>query len=139
MAGFLTPLELEYLDGHLWKVTSPFEYCIGSADSTIKVVIPTGFFTDFASVPRVLWSLFPPTGVYGKAAVVHDWLYQTPSLTDYDFKDPAESWDITRKECDDILKEAMEVLTVGLWTCRMVYSGVRMGGWKPWNEYRSKG
>lgn len=38
------------------------------------VVVPAGFVTDGASVPRPLWPLFPPTGRYFAAAVVHDWL-----------------------------------------------------------------
>ena len=136
MAGFLTPLRLEYLDGHLWKVIEPFEYCVGSEFSTVKVVIPTGFFTDFASVPRVLWSLLPPTGPYGKAAVVHDWLYQNPELLDY--SEPCDPMPLSRSDCDTVFFEAMGVLSVGNWTRGAVYSGVRVGGWHPWNSYRSR-
>lgn len=141
MAGFLTPLELEYIDGHIWELTAPFEYCVGSKDSNVKVIIPKGFITDFASVPKILWNLLPPTGSYGKAAVVHDYLYQHPWVTIYDV--PAQpTWFRTelkiRKECDEILNEAMQVLNVGKWTRRMVYTGVRVGGWKPWNSYREK-
>lgn len=36
--------------------------------------VPDGFVTDGASVPRALWWLFPPTGRYFLAAVVHDYL-----------------------------------------------------------------
>jgi hypothetical protein len=39
------------------------------------ITIPAGFVTDFASIPRFLWSIYPPTGRYQEAAVVHDWLY----------------------------------------------------------------
>ena len=38
-------------------------------------VIPAGFVTDFASVPRLLWPLIPSMGAYWYAALVHDWLY----------------------------------------------------------------
>lgn len=136
MAGFLTPLELEYIDGHLWEVTAPFEYCVGSETSETKVVVPKGFITDFASVPKVLWNMLPPTGSYGKAAVVHDFLYQHPWVN---IPGPVTTKILDRKSCDDIFNEAMGVLNVGTWTRRLVYSGVRVGGWKPWNEYRAKG
>ena len=45
------------------------------------VRVPKGFHTDFASTPRILQSLFPPTGAWTKAAVVHDWL--CVALNDY--------------------------------------------------------
>lgn len=37
--------------------------------------VPSGYVTDFASVPPLLWSFFPPIGKYNRAAVVHDFLY----------------------------------------------------------------
>src|SRR3954470_12268074 len=37
-------------------------------------VVPTGFVTDFATVPRFLHWLVSPYGAYTRAAVLHDWL-----------------------------------------------------------------
>lgn len=37
-------------------------------------VVAVGFLTDLASVPKLLWWLYPPFGRYTKAAVVHDML-----------------------------------------------------------------
>lgn len=135
MAGFLTPLELEYIDGHLWEIKAPFEYRVGHEFSETMVVIPDGFITDFASVPRFLWPLLPPTGPYGKAAVVHDWLYQFPQLM---IPEQPKTRVINRAEADSILNEAMEVLEVGKMIRWSIYSGVRVGGWKPWDWYREK-
>ena len=39
------------------------------------IVVPSGFRTDFASVPRFLWAVFPPTGYYQRAASLHDFCY----------------------------------------------------------------
>ncbi|WP_051560463.1 DUF1353 domain-containing protein [Marinobacterium jannaschii] len=36
--------------------------------------IPAGFETDGATVPRLLWSLFPPVDRYLSAAILHDYL-----------------------------------------------------------------
>lgn len=85
--------------------------------------VPACFKTDLASIPRPLWAVLPPVGKYDAAAVVHDYLYQTNGLT--------------RAAADSILLEAMGVLGVGRLTRWLIYSGVRLGGWKPWNAYRA--
>jgi hypothetical protein len=50
------------------------------------VVVPKGFVSDLASVPSFLWGIYPPTGRYAYAAIVHDYLYwmQTSSKADAD-------------------------------------------------------
>lgn len=40
----------------------------------MKIVVPRGFETDFATIPRFVWWLLPPTGPWRGAAVIHDWL-----------------------------------------------------------------
>lgn len=123
MSSFTTELVIKPLDdGERWELVQPFRYRIGGMDSQNIITVPAGSITDFASVPRVLWPIFPPWGKYGKAAVLHDNLYNTGIFT--------------RKESDDIFLEAMEVLGVNWFTRRIIYSGVRVGGWKPWGEYR---
>ncbi len=55
-----------------------------------NIVVPEGFKTDLASIPRILWSVFPPQySKYVYPAIVHDFMYET-GLTK------------TRKEADDI-------------------------------------
>lgn len=112
---FLDPLVLEYIDGHNWKLVQPFDYQtdVFSVNSPIK--IPAGFVTDFASVPKVLWNVMPPTGQYGKAAVVHDYLYRTPHKA-------------TKAEADSVFLEAMTALGVGWWTRQTMYRGVQWFG-----------
>lgn len=116
MSRFLNKLELEYIDGHNWRVTRNFAYESSSLKRTITV--PAGFVTDFASIPRFLWSILPPTGGYGEAACIHDECYRTPHLG------------ITRAQADKVLLEAMEVLGVGRMTRWTIYAGVRVGGAK---------
>lgn len=138
-AAFLNALITEDLDGHLWKVEQEFDYRLGSPDGLEYVRVPAGFVTDFASIPRPLWALMPPHGLYDKAAVVHDWLYgrrricgETPtnavSYVRY----------VERAEADRILLEAMTVLGVGWMTKTLIYRGVRAGGWWAWSDDRKK-
>ena len=151
MANFLSPLELEYLDGRFWKVTAPFSYAVGAPDGSTVVHVPVGFRTDFASIPRFLWSLIPPTGFYGKAAVIHDQLYSCGKIGDMI---------IDQKYADDVLNEGMCVLAAAwilehgrtqpgypqhphgelrtLMTREVIYTGVRIGGWPTWRSYRKK-
>lgn len=44
-------------------------------------LVPAGFETDFASIPRIFWNILPPIGSYAQAAVVHDYLYQTRKIS----------------------------------------------------------
>jgi hypothetical protein len=123
MSGFTTPLRVEYIDGRTWRVLEPFSYEIAAGGS---ITIGAGFETDFASVPRGLWNLFPPTGEYSKAAVIHDCLYRTHAVN---------GQPISRKCADDIFSEAMEVLHVGRLRRWLVYSAVRIGGARAWAKH----
>jgi hypothetical protein len=40
-----------------------------------SVTAPMGLVTDFASVPKLFWSLIGPIGTHSKAAIVHDFMY----------------------------------------------------------------
>lgn len=111
---FLDPLVLEYIDGRNWKVVTEFDYHTDIGSLGI-VHVPAGFLTDFASVPRVLWRVLPPTGKYGKAAVVHDYLYRTRGIA-------------TKAQADSIFLEAMTALGVDAVTRHIMYEGVHIFG-----------
>lgn len=109
--SFHTPLVLEYLDGKNYRLVYSFQY-----DSSVGTfTVPADFVTDFASIPKFLWNVLPPTGHYGKAAVVHDYLYRT--------KDAA-----SKEIADAIFLEAMAALGVGFWTRYTMYLAVRLFG-----------
>jgi len=42
---------------------------------TPEVIVPKGLITDGGTIPRILWSLFPPYYRYFPACIVHDYLY----------------------------------------------------------------
>jgi hypothetical protein len=88
------------------------------------IEVPAGFKTDYASVPRILWSILPPTGKYTKASVIHDYLYR--------------SHRVSREEADAIFLEAMEDLGVNPIIKYAMWLGVRIGGWFPWRKYGPK-
>jgi hypothetical protein len=102
------------------------------------VVIPVGFVTDFASIPKILWNILPPVGTYGKAAVVHDYLYRKGevSLECLICEDGHPVRMVTRKEADFRFREAMQVLGTDFLVRWIIWAGVRMGGWWAFREDR---
>jgi hypothetical protein len=122
-ALFLThenPLVVCPVDAHIWILHTPFEFVCQRHGDEYRVTVPANFVTDFASIPRILWPIAPRWGVYGWAAVIHDFLY----------------WDqgITRREADDIFLSAMNKSEVPLWQRETIYRAVRWCGCKAWKH-----
>lgn len=84
----------------------------------MKIEVPVGFVTDYASVPRVFWAILPPSGKYTKAAVLHDWLYVMKP--------------VARSEADGYLREAMTDCGVDFVEREVIYRQVRWWGWVSW-------
>ena len=99
--------ESKILGRNLWRVMKGFKYYVHNETSGQWVDVPRGYLMDGASVPQFLWSVIPPWGSYGAATIVHDILCEYLQLTVEGV--PCK---ITRKQADDILLEAMEVLGV---------------------------
>ncbi len=103
-------LELRYIDGRQWELLWGYDY----RGARWRGRVPRFFITDFASVPKILWNLLPPTGPYGPAAVVHDYLYRTAA--------------VPRCDADWTFLEAMTSLNVPPLTRRVMYWAVRLFG-----------
>jgi len=121
MSSFTRPLIVSPLpDGKRWVLREEFSYDIGEKGSDNTIIVPRGFVTDFASIPRSFWTIYPKWGKYGNAAVVHDYLYWKQIFS--------------RKESDIIFLEGMKVLEVIERDRKIIYNVVRLfGGWA-WKE-----
>lgn len=122
MTSFTKPLIVEVLEnGRYYRVNEAFVY-FRTDNTQILIEIPKGFVTDFASVPRIFWSILPPFGTYSKACVLHDYLCtlnKTNSVDNNGIK-------YTRKECDLIFLEAMEAVQVKKIVRYTLYYAVRL-------------
>jgi hypothetical protein len=67
-----------FADGENWFLVEDLHYEI--RDTGKIVIVPKGFVTDFASIPRPFWSIVPTWGKYGPPAVVHDYPLLGPAL-----------------------------------------------------------
>ena len=107
------------LGKHYWIVKKEFKVEI-DGDPNKFVIIPKGFLTDGASVPRLFWSLLPPWGSYGQAVVLHDYLVESLS-----YDDNGSKITIERKHADRIFNNAMQELGVNDLTRKVMYNAVR--------------
>ena len=129
VSSFREPLILKFLDTNeskRFEVASPFTYYIDKLGGNLKVSIPIGFRTDFASVPRLFWRVIPPIGLYGKAAVVHDYLCENKHAWQIDNQGNSACYMVSRKEADKIFRDAMQVLGVGKIKRNIMFLGVRL-------------
>lgn len=72
-------LKVEEFSFNTFKLLDDLTFVIGNH----TVIVPKGFITDFASVPKKLWGLVGPYGRHTKAAVLHDWLYSSQSKENF--------------------------------------------------------
>ena len=128
---FNDTLRIEYLSEFsrekrkdYWKVLESFIFYSDESGLGFRIWIkvPTGFITDGASVPKPFWSLFPPLGNYGQAAILHDYLRDV-GLAYHDGEEwignKYKEFTVSVKESDYIFLEAMKVLGVG-WIKRTI-------------------
>ena len=99
-----------------WVLTAPLKYQ-GNREA---FTVPMGFGTDFASVPRAFWSVFPPYGKHTKSAVLHDWLYVTQP--------------VSRKDADGLFRRTMREAGVSRWRRYTMWAAVRAAGWVYWRR-----
>lgn len=103
-----------------WVVNKQFTCVLDSAKMQY-VIIPKGFLTDGASVPRIFWTFFPRWGKYGQAACVHDFLCEYLIISDN-----GKIRSITREECDKYFLKLMIEMDVGKTKRLFMYWGVSM-------------
>ncbi|MEO8577012.1 MAG: DUF1353 domain-containing protein [Gemmatimonadales bacterium] len=116
------PFVRAFADGADWMLQSPLIHEIRK-NSPYVVIVPRGFVTDFASIPKplqILRGLLPTTDRYGTAALVHDYLYWRQ--------------DCTREQSDNIMAMAMMESGVPLLERRIIHEGVRQFGQSAWDE-----
>ena len=120
MSKFLTPLIVEKVEGSDddWKLVDLFQY---QSDIGGLITVEIGMITDFASVPQFAWILFPKSGKYDGAALIHDHCYQKQIYP--------------RAKADSIFLEAMQVLEVPWWKRHIIYRSVRIFGGLYWEKH----
>lgn len=147
MGRFLTELRVERLpnkDGKKqWRLLSPLIY---ESVTVGIIIVPTGFVTDFASIPRwpIIYWIFG--GTSDEESALHDFLYQAPHATGCGVTVDRSTADKVlrgaRYSCDRINLDEYESVTLtsvlnnmwaylGAWC---FWAGVRVGGSSHWDD-----
>lgn len=102
----------DHQDNGKYIVLEPLVYDSIAAGQTI--IVPPGFQTDLASVPRLPLVYWLTGATSTEAAVVHDYLYSTGI--------------VPRDVADEVLSEASRVTAVPAWRRGLMWSAVRLFG-----------
>lgn len=101
--------------GDHWTLTHDFPFLVDDHE----FLIPAGFWTNFASVPRSFWSIISPYDL-GVGCIPHDFGYYTHSANkDY--------WDLVFLAC-------MEKDGIKLWKRQAAYYAVKYFGQSAWDN-----
>jgi hypothetical protein len=122
MAQFLTELITHLLDDDtIWEIDEPLVY--KSDYLSVNIIVPSGFQTDFASVPRLPIIYF----LYGDRAhresVIHDYLYRTDSVPT-----------VSKSLADNIFFEAMKARDKAWFVRYPMKWGVCLGGFTAYHK-----
>ncbi len=130
MSKFLSALRVEQIsdtanDGRgEWILIAPLLY---KSDLTNDVyIVPSGFRTDFASVPRLPIAFLLCGDTASKPAALHDALYTADART-------GKHMVLDRLTADLILKESALSEGVPTWRAWALFLGVRLGGDSHWD------
>ena len=110
-----------FAEGNYWYLREDLRWHSAAGED---YVVPKGFVTDFASIPRPFWWLLPKWARYGNAAVVHDFNYWMQNCD--------------RKTADRAMAEGMRDLGVGRMTRGTMYFFLRIFGGLAWRNNRKR-
>lgn len=105
------------------------EDCVFKLESgQVLFIIPRGYPTDFASVPRIAWSIFPPHGLMANASILHDYMYDNRINEDKLGADQA------RVFADKLFLAHCLNDGVPMWQAAFVYGIIRLFGKSWWTK-----
>lgn len=91
----------------------------------LKLTLPVGWVSDLASIPKVLRNVLDVDGMSRCPALLHDGLYNCQQTS--------------RAFADAQLRRALELYGESSFTAGVYWAGVRVGGWKPWDDRMARG
>ena len=106
--------------GNVFTVLYPYRVNYGGK----SFLIPRGFESDGASVPRLFWRVvFPNSDTHATTAgICHDYIYRLQP----------EGW--TRREADRMFLAMLVEHGANRWAANRAYEAVRLFGWMAWQE-----
>ena len=100
---------------------------VRDTNKTETITVPTGFITDLASTPRLLWAFIAPFDV-ARAAIVHDLLYK--AIRKY-------RWTKGTIEEDKKLIKKAKVVADKVFHLAMKDADPKVSGWKIYSAWKA--
>lgn len=123
----LTPEEVREQSGdgsQLYRLREPFA-CVSEVFGRIEV--PTHFLSNFASIPSAaLWYIDDDAPEILFGSLVHDYLYACQGYL--------PDMILTRRQADELLRDAMLACGATRTQAAVVFSAVRLCGGKHWKD-----
>lgn len=119
LVEFLSNFQVEKLNG-TWAMVVPL---VVKLNKVKTVVVPTGFETDFASVPRLPLAYLLAGDTAHRSAVLHDYLYATQ---------------VGKKYADKIFLAAMKAEGISSWRRYLMYGAVKFFGSAAYTSHGNK-
>lgn len=95
---------------------------LGKEIVNVKIVVPKGFKTNGADIPRLFWMFWPPyKSEYFTAVIVHDFMCNTAS--EYLTQRQYDSAGIMYKKADVVFRVLLKKLNVSRLTVSLFYTG----------------
>jgi hypothetical protein len=107
-----------YASKKYWKILKDIDITL-SDGSTIS--IPSGFYYDMSSAPRLLWGIFSPFNDGLLGYLIHDYLYAT-----------RHTGRMTRKQADKEMLFWTNLTNSNKFDNYLRYVAVRLFGWTYW-------
>jgi hypothetical protein len=109
----LSNIQVEHIKPEKWRDPVLWKLLVEYKSANGNVTVPEGFITDGASVPRILTPIFPRTGRYFGAAIVHDYIIVEE-----------DNWKKANKEFD----EELRALDIEWWRRFLILNSVKIYG-----------
>lgn len=127
MSAFITSTDVRVLRGQFREGRQLFQLLnqVAYQSDLLRgiVLVPAGYITDFASVPKLPMTWLLAGGTAYEAAVVHDWLYTTHAF---------EGKPIERSKADAVFREAIKASEDTKAPAWLMWLAVRAGGGGAW-------
>ena len=113
-----------------WRLAEP-AWCCDVVDGS-KYVIPAGFVSNLASMPRLLYVIEPPHGRSAIPSVKHDYRYiMLVGVEKYGYRQ-------ARLHADRQYYLDLQAAGMKKYRAYLFYVGVRLGGWWPWRRHTQR-
>ena len=128
--GFWGGIKIWLFVTRKWVIVKDYHYIINGE----KLVIPTGFIFDGASVPKFLHAWLSPMGVLLVGGLIHDYGYKYQTLLCKGKKKSIGTK--TQKELDIIFRDVNIIQNGFRLINYLAYYGLKLGGFAAWNKHR---